>query len=93
MRGWLLLVAAAACAQDNRGFVNERLVTQNLVKNSIKAKPNATIVVPKNPSPACAIPLLKVPASKANDAMVIPVPKDTGDEKMILPTIPVCAAK
>ena len=88
-----LLAAAAAFAQDNRGFVNEGLVTRNFVKNSMKAKPNAMVVVPKNTSLVCAIPLLKVPTSKATDAMVIPVPKDTGDEKMILPTIPVCPAK
>jgi hypothetical protein len=95
MRGCLLLVAAAAFAQDNRGFVNQRLVTQNLVKNSLKAKAmaNATIVPPKNPAPACAIPLLQVEPSKAIDRMAIPALKDTGDDKMILPTIPVCPAK
>jgi hypothetical protein len=93
MRGCVLLVAAAAFAQDNRGFVNQRLVTQNFVKNSLQTKPKATLVVPKNPSPACAIPLLQVRPSKAIDRMAIPAPEDSGDEKMILPTIPVCAAK
>lgn len=45
-----------------RGFVNQSLVTQNFVKNSLKAKPK-------------------------------PMQKDSGDEKMILPAIPVCGAK
>jgi hypothetical protein len=93
MRGAVLLVAAAAFAQDNRGFVNEHLVTQNFVKNSLKSKVPAVVVAPKNSSPACAIPLLPVTPSKTIDRMVIPVPKDTGDERMILPTIPVCPAK
>ena len=95
MRGLVVLIAAAACAQDNRGFVNPSLATRNFVKNSLemKAPAQAVAVPPKTPSPGCAIPLLRVPTSKATDAMVVPVPKDTGDEKMILPTIPVCPAK
>ncbi len=93
MRGSFLLVAVAAFAQDNRGFVNQRLVTQNFVKNSLQTKPKAAMVVPKNPAPACAIPLLEVLASKAIDRMPIPALKNTGDDQMILPTIPVCPAK
>ena len=94
MRWWLLLITAAACAQDNRGFVNQRLVTQNFVENSLKPK---TVVLPLRKTPpaeaVCAIPLLRAQPSKATDSMVIPPAKDSGDEKMILPTIPVCPAK
>ena len=92
MRGCLLLVAAAAWAQDNRGFVNERLVAQSFVKNSLKTKVPATM--PPESSFRCAIPLLRVvPAKDVDPKMVIRPPKDSGDEKMILPTIPVCPAK
>jgi hypothetical protein len=92
MRVWLLLVAAAACAQDNRGFVNHRLVTQNFVKNSLK--PKSPLVLMDSPMPRCAIPLLQIPASRDVDPkMVITPRKDSGDDKMILPVIPVCPAK
>ena len=92
MRACFLLVAAAAWAQDNRGFVNERLVARNFVKNSLKAK--APVTTPPESPFRCAIPLLRVVPSKDVDAkMVIAPPKDSGDEKMILPTIPVCPAK
>ena len=91
MRGCLLLVAAAACAQDNRGFVNQRLLTQNFVKNSLKAPPKAPAA---EASSQCAIPLLRAaPAKAADPKMVISPPKNTGDEKMIWPTIPVCPAR
>jgi hypothetical protein len=93
MRGLLLLTAATAFAQDNRGFFNERLLTQNFVKNSLKPKAKAVIVTTQ-PSPRCAIPLLKVVPSKDTDpGILLPMGKNSGDEKMILPTIPVCADK
>jgi hypothetical protein len=92
MRASLLLVAVAAFAQDNRGFVNQRLVTQNFFKNSLQTKPKAAMVLPKNPA-TCAIPLLQAQPSKAIDRMEIPALKNTGDDQMILPTIPVCPAK
>ncbi len=111
MRGCLLLLAAAASAQENRGFVNPSLVTRNFVQNSLKAKATTPIVSPRGPAslvipsapltlqatppPAkCAIPLLQVPVSKDVDSsMVIPMRKPTGDDKMILPTIPVCGQR
>jgi len=98
MRGWLLLVAAAACAQDNRGFVNERLVTQNFFKNSLKARPVPTVLAPKAqatpPTSACAIPRLEIPGSQDVDSeMAFPTRKPTGDDKMVLPTIPVCGKR
>lgn len=92
MRGLLLLTAVTAFAQDNRGFVNERLVKQNFVKNALnKAK---KIVIRDSTPQRCAVPLLQVTPSKDLDAgMLLPMQKDSGDEKMILPTIPVCGAK
>ena len=88
MRAFLLLLAVTACAQDNRGFVNPRLVTQNFVQNSLRKAPPGRILV--SPPAKCAIPLLEVPMRKDVDrAMVIPSdPK--GDGAMILPPIPVC---
>lgn len=92
MRGLLLLTAVTAFAQDNRGFVNERLVTQNFVRNALKAKPKP--LIRDATPPRCANPLLQVTPSKDLDAgMLLPMQKDSGDEKMILPTIPVCGAK
>ena len=92
MRVWLLLVAAAACAQDNRGFVNQRLVTQNFVKNSLKTK--SPPVLMDSPMPRCAIPLLQVRPSKDVDPKLVITPlKNSGDDQMILPAIPVCPAK
>jgi hypothetical protein len=114
MRGLLLLIAATAFAQDNRGFVNQRLVTQNFLKNALKAKPKPVIIdavslampttvggalkakpkpviIDSRPVPRCAIPLVNVVPSKDTDpGMLLPMKKDSGDEKMILPTIPVC---
>jgi hypothetical protein len=89
MRGLLLLIAATAFAQDNRGFVNTRLTTQNFVKNSLKAKPKPVLM--DAPPPRCAIPLLQAAPSKDVDpGMLVPMKKNSGDEKMILPAIPVC---
>lgn len=88
MRGLLLIsLAVTAAAQDNRGFVNQRLVTQNFVKNSLKARPTQPILVA--PPPKCAVPLLEVPMGKVIDRsmVVVPEPKDLG---MILPPLPVC---
>jgi hypothetical protein len=88
MRGFLLLLAGVASAQDHRGFVNTRLVTQNFVKNSLKAAPPARILV--SPPAKCAIPLLEVPMRKDIDRGMV-VPSDpTGDRAMILPPLPVC---
>ncbi len=92
MRCCLLFVAVVASAQqpDPRGFVNERLLRQNFAKNAL----NAAVAARKAPAagPAtCAIPLLEVPLQKDVDRqMILPQGGKTGDEKMILPTIPVC---
>ena len=92
MRGSLLLVAAAAWAQDNRGFVNQRLVTQNFVKNSLKAPNRAA--QPQAPSGKCEIPLIRIAPTKDVDSkMVIALPKDSGDEKMIVPASPACPVR
>src|SRR5690348_9992968 len=117
MRGFVLLLAAAASAQDNRGFVNERLLTNGFVKNSLNLKAPAAapketptlpapkgplaLVTPKGPlklgtakPPLCASPLVQVkPAEEIDPSMTIRPPKDSGDEGMILKTIPVCPAK
>jgi hypothetical protein len=88
MRAFLLLLAVTASAQDNRGFVNSRLVTQNFVKNSLKKAPPARILV--SPPAKCAIPLLEVPMRKDVDrGMIVPVDPNV-DRAMILPTLPVC---
>jgi hypothetical protein len=97
MRGLLLLVAltvvaSTASAQENQGFVNPKLVTQNFVKNSLKkAEKPPVILVDPPANKMCAIPLLEVPLNPNIDKpMIINPGKNSGDEKMILPTIPVC---
>jgi hypothetical protein len=88
MRAFLFFLAVTASAQDNRGFVNSRLVTQNFVKNSLRPAPPARILV--SPPAKCAIPLLEVPMRKHIDRGMV-VPSDpTVDRGMILPTLPVC---
>jgi hypothetical protein len=96
MRGLLLLVAATASAQVNQGFVNPKLVAQNFVKNSLKRSDQMKPVIGVDPpaNTTCAIPLLEVQVNKETDKqMVINPGKNSGDEKMILPTLPVCGQK
>jgi hypothetical protein len=96
MRGLLLLVAATASGQVNQGFVNPKLLTQNFVNNSLKKAEKARPVIGVDPpaNKMCAIPLLGAQVDKTNDKpMVVNPGKDSGDEKMVLPTIPVCGQK
>ena len=88
MRAFLFLLAVTASAQDNRGYVNQRLVTRNFVKNSLEARPAQPILIA--PPPKCAIPSLEVPARKGIDRSMVAVPKDPKDLGMILPPLPVC---
>ena len=90
MRGFLLLLAVTAAAQDNRGFVNQRLVTQNFVKNSLKAAPALKTPILVSPPLKCAVPLLEVPMRKDIDRSMV-MPSDPNvDRSMILPPLPVC---
>ena len=76
MRGLLLLLAATAAAQDNRGFVNPNLVKRtNILASALKAK-TASPTLGDSPTierqRVCAIPLLQAPAGKEVDrGMVI----------------------
>lgn len=96
MRGLLfLLLAATAGAQDNRGFVNPGLAKRNIFTQALTAKPSTAPapVLMDPPPPRCAIPLLEVPVGKVLDPGMVINPGKSGDEKMILPTIPVCGKR
>ena len=111
MRYGLLLFAIVASAQqpDTRGFVNQRLLRQNVfAKNGLiapklkplpprkpvlsKPKPKIRLLAGKPQDTACAIPLLEaqVQHKDADPKMAVPPSGNTGNEKMIRPTIPVC---
>src|SRR4051812_45740921 len=114
MRYGILLFAIVATAQqpDPRGFVNQRLLRQNVFAKNLliapklkplpprkpvllKPKPKFRLLAGKPQDTACAIPLLEaqVKDKNADPKMAIPPSGNTGDVKMIRPTIPVCPQK
>src|SRR4051794_22351258 len=96
MRCALVLLAAVASAQqsDPRGFVNERLLRQNVARLATKAMTPPVLRYVPAPEP-CAIPLMPVaPAQKdADPKMILPQPGGSIDEKMTRPTMPPCPAR
>lgn len=92
MRGLLLFIAVAASAQENRGFVNSKLVAQNFVNNSLKQAKAKLPVIGVDPpaSKMCAIPLLEAKVNPDVDKSMVIRPGANNGDRMIIPTIPVC---
>jgi len=114
MRYGLLLFAIVATAQqrDPRGFVNQRLLRQNVFGKNLLISPKLKPLPPRKPvllkpkakirllagkpqDTACAIPLLEaqVQNNDADPNMAVPPSGNTGNQKMIRPTIPACPPK
>jgi len=97
MRCALLFLASVASAQqtDPRGFINERLLRQNFARMALKATTPPVIQLLASAAKTCAIPLLEVvPMQKEIDtSMVVPQSGKPVDQKMIIPTMPVCGKK
>jgi hypothetical protein len=105
----LFAIVATAQQHDPRGFVNERLLRQAFAKNQLTAprikplplkqatlsavKPQTRYLAGKPQESNCAMPLLAAGLKDADPKIVAPGRDNTGDEKMIVPTIPVCPAK
>jgi len=104
----LFAILARAQQADPRGFVNERLLRRDFAKTLLPAprikplplKPPAPLAVKpqkrfsfgKAQNSSCAIPLLGARISKNADPKMARHSGNRTDEKMILPTIPVCPA-
>src|SRR4051794_7773291 len=105
MRYGLMLfgIAATAQQQNPRGFVNQRLLRESFANSVLPSsklplkqprpstvKPQIRYLAGKPQGGACAIPLLAAQVKDA-DPKIVERPRDkTGDEKMIVPTMPPC---
>jgi len=105
----LFAIVATAQQHDPRGFVNDRLLRQAFAKTAPTAPPvkplplkPATLSTVKSQTryfagkpqeSNCAIPLLPARVKDGDPKILAPRRDTTGDEKMIVPTIPVCTAK